>query len=296
MGEIVKIFVSYARADKPGAERVVERLTQIDHEPWVDKHLTGGQQWWDEILRVIRDVDVFVIILSPASLASQACQLERQYAERLGKFRLPVKIAPVSTSALPPDLSSLQIVDFTGSDFNHEAATLIRALNRRPPPRPLPVPMPPLPPAPLSYLSNLHERINAHRGLTYADQLAIVDQLDSALRSADVDEREGGVALLSRLSQRRDLFAGTARQIERMHIEQSGSPAPGYRGESPHASQHRPSSDRPTPGQHSAGNWGVPKAPPPSGSSKAVKILAWIGAIVIALFILGVIAQSGSSY
>lgn len=290
----MKIFVSYARADKVGAERVVERLKQIDHQPWVDKQLRGGQQWWDEILRVICDVDVFLIILSPSSLTSQACQLEWQYAQRLGKYRLPVKIAPMSVSALPPDLSSLQIIDFTANDPNDEAAALIRALNRRPPPRPLPIPLPPPPPTPLSYLSNLHERINTHRDLTYDDQLGIVQQLDNALRSGDIDERQGGVALLGRLSQRRDLFADTARQIERMNAEQNSPPAAAAQQWA--LPQQAPQwANNQQIAQQEVAQWISPVSAPSSGTPKMVKVLAWIGAIVVALLILGAIAESGST-
>ena len=104
----MKVFVSYARDDKPAADHVVARLAEIDHQPWADERLSGGQRWWDVILVAIQQADVVVIILSPASLASQACRLERDYAARLGKNLLPVKVAPISVSALPADLSSVR--------------------------------------------------------------------------------------------------------------------------------------------------------------------------------------------
>ena len=47
---IVKIFVSYARVDKPLCQQIVERLSNA-HEVWYDRRLHAGQAWWDEIVR-----------------------------------------------------------------------------------------------------------------------------------------------------------------------------------------------------------------------------------------------------
>ena len=214
----MQIFVSCAKADRVGAQRVVERLEQIDQQPWVDQKLTAGQSWWDEILRTIRSCDVVVAILAPASLASQQCRYERHYATLLGKTVLPVKIESVSFSALPPDLSRLHHIDFTASDPNDQAAALIRALNRVPPRRPLPNPPPVAPPTPLSYLLNIHLRIAVPPGaLRYEDQLDIVQRLENAVRSEDADERQGAIDLVRRLSERGDLYAHTEGHIARIN-------------------------------------------------------------------------------
>lgn len=297
----MKLFVSYARADKAGAARVVERLQQIDHQPWVDARLSGGQSWWQEILRVIMDSDVIVIILSPESLASEACTLERQYALQLGKPVLPVKIAPVSISALPIDLSSLQHVDFTLSDSNDEAAALIRALNRLPRGRPLPNPLPAPPQTPLSYLSSIHDRIGAPPGrLSHEEQLDIVNRLENALRSDDTDEREGGVTLLRRLRQRADVYADTARRIDETKVGQAysaPSPAPAGYGYSaaPQSPQRRPPQYAQAPnGQQPYYQPPLVSAVQPRGTSSTVKVLAWIGAIVIALILVATILSAGA--
>lgn len=279
-GRFVKVFVSYARDDKPAADRIVGLLTDIDHQPWADERLSGGQHWWNVILRTIQEADVMIVILSPASLASQACRLERDYAARLGKNLLPIKIAPISVSALPADLSSIQLVDFT-TQTGGETAALVRALNRLPPARPLPRLLPPPPETPLSYLSNLSDRINLERQLSYEEQIAIVNQLQNAARSEDLDERRGGVALLSRMRSRWDIYADTAQQIERVQYATS----PPYVA-SVNGSQVGPRSTAATP----AGPVGQHSGQPAGGSSSVVKIFAWIGGVVVALVVLGAIA------
>jgi TIR domain len=77
---MAKIFISYDRASKDIVEQVVEDLTDDDHAIWFDQHLTGGQNWWDNILSEIRQCEIFVAALTPASLESRACQRELKYA------------------------------------------------------------------------------------------------------------------------------------------------------------------------------------------------------------------------
>ena len=45
----MRLFVSYARVDKPYCQQVVDLLDV--HEVWYDHRLHAGQRWWDEILR-----------------------------------------------------------------------------------------------------------------------------------------------------------------------------------------------------------------------------------------------------
>jgi TIR domain len=45
-----KLFVSYARENKPDVDQLVEHLGTMGYETWVDAALRGGQDWWDEIL------------------------------------------------------------------------------------------------------------------------------------------------------------------------------------------------------------------------------------------------------
>jgi hypothetical protein len=94
---------------------VVDGLEALHHTVWIDKKLSGGQDWWDEILVRIRECDAIVLAVSPAMLESEAAAREREYASDLGKPLLPVLIEPVLTDLLPSDIAPLQMVDYTES-------------------------------------------------------------------------------------------------------------------------------------------------------------------------------------
>jgi hypothetical protein len=104
------LFLSYARKDQTHIGPLAQGLRFAGHDPWFDESLSGGEEWWRAILKRIRSSDVFVAVVSQASLASTACTREREYAVRLGKPILPVAVEDVPTQALPPDLARRQIL------------------------------------------------------------------------------------------------------------------------------------------------------------------------------------------
>ncbi len=79
-----KLFVSYARENKPAVDQLVEHLATMGYDTWVDVELRGGQDWWDEILDRIAETDVFIAIYSSAVLNSTACAREYEWANGLG--------------------------------------------------------------------------------------------------------------------------------------------------------------------------------------------------------------------
>lgn len=191
------VFVSYAREDTAKAGELVRRLSRLGHQVWSDEALRGGQSWWDEILVQIAGCDVFLAVVSPASLNSVACQRERKYAHDLGKPILPVAVERM-TQAMPRELSLRQVVDYStpGEDAAFALFGALKVLPSAPPP---PEPLPPAPEVPLSYLTDLHEELEAAE-LTRAQQREIVDALEPALRSADTEEQQGGRRLLEILT------------------------------------------------------------------------------------------------
>lgn len=209
-----RAFISYARAD---AERVIgieRRLRQLDHVVWLDQALKGGQAWWDEILQQIRDCDVFVAIVSPASIDSRACQRERQYADAIGKPVLPVAIS-AQMQALPTELSRRQLVDYSVPSED-AAFRLAAAVHSLPPAAPLPATLPEPPEIPLSYLAALVDAASSPTTLTKPMQVEMLGQLETGLRSADADEREGAWHILQLLEDRDDVYADTQRRIDQI--------------------------------------------------------------------------------
>jgi hypothetical protein len=76
-----KLFVSYARETKRDVDQLVEHLGMMGYETRVDARLRGGQDWWEQILERIADSDVFIAVISHASLNSTACRREFDWAE-----------------------------------------------------------------------------------------------------------------------------------------------------------------------------------------------------------------------
>jgi hypothetical protein len=218
-----KVFLSYNRESEAAATVLVKDCEALGHTVWLDHELTGGQKWWDQILVRIRECDVFVLLLTPRSLGSTACQREYRYAIELAKPILPVLVSDgLSTNLLPPELASLQFVDYKEAD-RAAAFRLAKALASLPPPGPLPDPLP-LPPAvPVSYLSDLGQRVDTSEVVSHDDQSALIVQLRQSLR--DPDTADDGRVLLQRLRKRRDLFAGIADEIDGLLEMPTGSPA-----------------------------------------------------------------------
>lgn len=84
-----RVFVSYSRTESEFAVRLVndvrQRLAGHDETVWMDtQQLTGGQSFLDVIQSEIRDRPVFVVIVSPDSMASHFVQDEIQLAVFMG--------------------------------------------------------------------------------------------------------------------------------------------------------------------------------------------------------------------
>jgi hypothetical protein len=198
-------FFSYARHDGEAAATIASGLQQLGQSVWIDKQLSGGQQWWNTILGQIRDCDVFVFVLSNSSLRSKACRAELEYAHQLGRTILPVAVHPVIDQLLPPYLAETQRVD--GADI----VQLARALLALPAPPSLPDPLPEPPPVPLSYLDEVADSLDRHE-LPIPDQRNLLGALKQLVR--DDEERDAAVELLRRLRRHPQVTAFVAEEID----------------------------------------------------------------------------------
>lgn len=204
--------MSYAREDRDAVDVVVRALETLHHDVWIDQRLEGGHAWWSVILEQIRACDAMIVAVSRALLESDAAAEERTYARQLNRPLVPVLIAPVPVSILPPDLACLQFVDFTdiGPMTGIRLASAVAMLPATPP---LPEQLPPEPPVPASILQQLADRARA-QALPLGEQLAIVAMLGMVLgRPSDHDT---AVELLQGLRARQDLYLATAREIDKL--------------------------------------------------------------------------------
>jgi hypothetical protein len=114
---LTNIFISYTNLATDNAKEIFADMSVQGHKVCVDHEITGGQNWWDRILSEIRGCDILLFLVSPDSLRSLACSLERDYAKALGKIVLPVIImeqwsvdelpAPSQTQALATGIVEL---------------------------------------------------------------------------------------------------------------------------------------------------------------------------------------------
>jgi formylglycine-generating enzyme required for sulfatase activity len=105
----MRLFVSYARVDKPYCIQIVDTLDV--HEIWYDQRLYAGQQWWKEILRRLDWCEGFVYLLSPDSTASDYCRKEFELAQSLGRHIFPVMIQ--DNTPVPTVLKEVQYADLS---------------------------------------------------------------------------------------------------------------------------------------------------------------------------------------
>ncbi len=122
----MRLFISYARIDKPLCAQVAQLLDI--HEVWYDQRLYAGRNWWDEILRRLEWCDVFIYLLSPDSLASEYCRKEYEIVHKLGRFVMPVLLDKVTD--LPESLSELHYVDISNGFTNDAVKDLLNSLYR----------------------------------------------------------------------------------------------------------------------------------------------------------------------
>jgi hypothetical protein len=207
----MKAFLSYTRSDANHAAAVADDIRLLGHTIWYDREVTAGQAWWAAILRQIRECDLFLFILTPRSLESQACRAEYTYASQLQKRVLPVLCANgVKDSLLPPELSIIQYVDYRSQD-KKAAFDMAKALCDEPAAAPLPIPLPPEPPTPISYLGDLRAQIESSRELDLAEQRTLFYEVKRRLK--DQESHDDALDLLQMFRARDDLRASVADEI-----------------------------------------------------------------------------------
>lgn len=206
----MKLFVSYGRQDATGVEALVGDVEGAGHDAWFDRHITGGQQWWDEILERIRWCDALLFALTPDSAASRACSIELAYAVSLGKPIVPVMLRTTNVELAPDPIGVTQIVEYC-EPSRKSAIALVTSLAETREAPPLPEPLPAAPAAPLSDLGPVRDRL-ASPSLTQAEQEQLLAQLTE--RRDELDQAATLRGLLTRFRRRTDVLESVAHSID----------------------------------------------------------------------------------
>ena len=92
--EIREAFLSHASKDHAKATRLRKMLLAHGVPVWYSRHhITGGQQWQDEIGEALARCDWFLLLLTPNAVESKWVRLEVGYA--LSKSRYDERIIPL---------------------------------------------------------------------------------------------------------------------------------------------------------------------------------------------------------
>lgn len=126
------VFVSYSSLNRDRVESLVLQLGELGHDVEYEVKIVGDPITWRQALASIRACDLFVSVLTSASLASYTCEIEYQYAQALGKNILPVLMEDITM--MGNRLES--VVDYR-VDTPESQDDLARAIAALPLPQPL---------------------------------------------------------------------------------------------------------------------------------------------------------------
>jgi hypothetical protein len=224
-----RIFISYCSRDRAIASELAGELAGLGYEVWFDREIAGGELWWEKILKSIREANLFVFLLTPDSLSSDACRREYLYAASLNKRILPILAASgVDVLLLPPQLQAIQYVDYRPG-YAGALESLTRALGSLPPELSPPDSLPPPPEAPVSPASQIIARIE-QPVLSMEEQATLILELAELMRQSYY--ADDAVVALRLLSRHQGLLASTEHEIDQILYSWSrrtvfAGPAPG---------------------------------------------------------------------
>jgi len=110
---VIRIFISYSRRDKAVADYIGAELRNRGADVFIDyQKLIGGENFIRRLGREIEACNVFVLLLSPCSVASKWVQAEAAWALRCDKPIIPVLLEPASMADFF-FLTNVEQVDFT---------------------------------------------------------------------------------------------------------------------------------------------------------------------------------------
>ena len=133
------VFLSYARTDSQVAMRIRHALQSHDYAVWSDMGLSAGDDWESAIRSAIDEAagkGFVLLLLSPASLETEYCKAEAEYALGIAARSprsnvIPVLIAPFAKDLVPAQHDNIYWFDLTTGSFEERIESLIRNLKIR---------------------------------------------------------------------------------------------------------------------------------------------------------------------
>ena len=125
-----EVFISYSRQDANDVNILARKLEDCGHKVWLDRSaIQGGARWQEEIVRGIEKANIFVIVLSPPSVASEHVERELGLAHVTGRRILPLMLRRVAVpQPLQYALGSLEIIDISAEDIETASQRVVQAI------------------------------------------------------------------------------------------------------------------------------------------------------------------------
>lgn len=186
---MIRVFISYSRADAEFARRLATDLDRLGATIWLDTDdIPPGANWSTAVQEGLDTCDVMILVVSPESMTSDNVADEWQYFRDEKKPIIPLRWRPASR--LHFQLRRLQYVDFHGQSYDTALGLLRERLfggdaHGEPAPAPEPAPK-----KRLIALGNLR-KIDLHRELTgHRDSVrAVVFSPDGTLVASCGDDK-----------------------------------------------------------------------------------------------------------
>jgi hypothetical protein len=109
-------FISYSRDDKDFAVELAQALRDAGFLIWLDQlDIPTGARWDDAVQTALEQCEIFLVVITPNSTASNNVKDEIGYAIDSNKRILPVLL---ENANIPLRLRRLQYVDFTNKSYD----------------------------------------------------------------------------------------------------------------------------------------------------------------------------------
>jgi hypothetical protein len=124
--DLPKVFFSYARADAEFVLKLANDLRSAGISLWIDQlDIRPGERWDSAVENALKASPCLLVVLSPASVASQNVMDEVAFALENNKTVVPVLH---TRCVIPFRIQRLQYIDFTAT-YNNGLTRLLGALN-----------------------------------------------------------------------------------------------------------------------------------------------------------------------
>lgn len=114
-----RIFISHSHADNAFADRLAQDLTRNGGQVWIDREELHDGVLIQRINEALSNAEWFILVQSPAAIASRYVQMEVSAAltrvvDRFMQAVIPVVAAPCDRGSVPPLWQTLLYCDATG--------------------------------------------------------------------------------------------------------------------------------------------------------------------------------------